>query len=159
MHWALSGKQWFLQPFEVNNRDRQCTHLHCQRAFILYPTFFFFRNNQALIQDIWLIKLRPSAAVPSPADLHCLKSATCFKAAVSHCLFLCQLLYCKSAPFTQHTVTGLCLLWWPFTIAVVLDNLYKNTGHVHKPVIQQTAMTARKYYEPRKSRQPSETLQ
>ena len=37
---------------------------------------FFFLNNQALIQDIWLIKLRPSAAVLSPADLHCLKSVT-----------------------------------------------------------------------------------
>lgn len=120
--------------------------------------FFFFLNNQALIQDIWLIKLRPSAAVLSPADLHCLKSVTCFRAAVSHCLFLCQLFYCKSAPFTQHTATGLCLLWWPFTIAVALDNLYQNTGHVQKPVIQQTVVSAWKYYEPRKSWQPKETF-
>lgn len=98
---------------------------------LFFTLLFFFLKQSGLIQDIWLIKLQPSAAVLSPADLHCLKSATCFRAAVSHCLFLCQLLYCKSAPFTQHTVTGLCLLWWPFTVAVVLDNLYKNTGHVH----------------------------
>lgn len=125
-----------LQLLEVNNRDRQCTHLHCQLAVIFYSMFFL--NNQALIQDIWLIKLRPSAAVLSPADLHCLKSVTCFGTAVSHCLFLCQLFHCKSAPFTRHTVPGLCLPWWPFLIAIVLDNLYQNTGHVQKPVIQQT---------------------
>lgn len=109
---------------------------------LFFNRLFLKKNNQALIQDIWLIKLRPSAAVLSPADLHCLKSVTWFRAAVSHCLFHCQLFYCKSAPFTQHTLTGLCLLWWPFRIALVLDNLYQNTGHVQTLVIQQIFVSA-----------------
>lgn len=120
--------------------DSACIYI--VSLLLFFNLLFKKKNNQALIEDIWLIKLRPSAAVLSPADLHCLKSVTWFRAAVSHCLFPCQLLYCKSAPFTQHTRTGLCLLRWPFRIALVLDNLYQNTGHVQTLVIQQIIVSA-----------------
>lgn len=42
-----NNESFNLQLLEVNSRDRQYTHLHCQLAVIFYSTFFFFFFKQS----------------------------------------------------------------------------------------------------------------